>query len=96
MQTSPQLEIQGNYRAATAQDVDKVYSRNLAQRQIFVSKFAQKDPQGGKDAESIEEGPSAFLGECLLGKTPSAAEFNGLKPADWPLAILESGKMRTS
>ena len=39
-----QLAVQGNYRAATAQDMGKVYSRNSAQQQqqqIFVSKFAQ-------------------------------------------------------
>ena len=36
------LAIQGQYRAATAQDMAVVYSRNLAQRQIFFSKFAQQ------------------------------------------------------
>ena len=37
-----QLVVQGNYSAVAAQEMGKVYSRNLAQRQIFVSKFAQK------------------------------------------------------
>ena len=36
-----QLAIQGNYMAVAAQDADMVYPRNLAQRQIFVTKFAQ-------------------------------------------------------
>ena len=37
-----QLSAQGNYRSATAQDMGKIYSRNIAQQQPFVSKFAQK------------------------------------------------------
>ena len=36
-----QLAIRGNYRAATAQDMSKVYSRNISHRQLFASKFAQ-------------------------------------------------------
>ena len=36
-----QLAIQGYYRAATAQDMAKVYSRNLARQQLSVSDFAQ-------------------------------------------------------
>ena len=36
-----QLSARGNYRDATARDMGEVYSRNLAQRQIFVSEFRQ-------------------------------------------------------
>ena len=38
----PHLAIQGNCRAAAAQNMGKVYSRNLAQRGIFASKFARE------------------------------------------------------
>ena len=37
-----QLAIQGNYRAAAARDMAKVYSRNLAHRQIFALQLSQK------------------------------------------------------
>ena len=36
-----QLAIRGNYRAVAAQDMDKVYSRNIEQQQLSVSDFAQ-------------------------------------------------------
>ena len=39
--------------AATSQDMGKVYSRNLAQRQIFVSKFAQKSFSENQNTEGI-------------------------------------------
>ena len=35
------LAIRGNYRAVAAQDMDKVYSRNIEQQQLSVSDFAQ-------------------------------------------------------
>ena len=38
----PQSAAQGNYRAVTAQEMGRVYSRNLAQRQIAFSNSAQK------------------------------------------------------
>ena len=84
-----QLAFQGNYRAATVHDMVKVYSRNLAHRKIFASKWARGAFKENKDAESIVEDPSVFLGECLLDKTPLAEEFQGLEPADWPLDILK-------
>ena len=40
-----QLAFQGNYREVDAQDMGNVYSRNLAQQQISVAKFAQKNFQ---------------------------------------------------
>ena len=36
-----QLSVQGNYRAITAADMGKIYSRNIAQQQLHVSKFSQ-------------------------------------------------------
>ena len=71
--------------------MDKVYSRNLAHRQIFVAKFAQKSPQENKEAESIADGQSVFLEECLLDATPMNTEFKCLKPADCSIAILKTG-----
>ena len=41
-----QLAIQGNYRSATSQDMAKVYSRDMGQTQIAVSKFEKKKPGG--------------------------------------------------
>ena len=46
-----QLASQGNYREVTAQDMGKVYSRNLAQKQLFGSKFAQKSFSENQNAE---------------------------------------------
>ena len=90
------LAIRCNYRAFAAQDADKVYSRNSAQRQIFVPKFAQKEFRGNKAAESISDDPSVFSEECLLGETPPGAEFQGRKPADWERSMLKNGKHRAS
>ena len=49
-----QLAAQGNYREGTARDMGKVYSRNLAQQQLFVSKFAQKSFSENRNAEGRE------------------------------------------
>ena len=38
----PQLAIQGNYRSVAAHDMAKVYSRNRAHLQLFVSDFAKR------------------------------------------------------
>ena len=54
------LAIQGNYREVTAQNVNKVYPRNLAHRQISASRFAQKAVRVNRGAESIVEGPSGI------------------------------------
>ena len=91
-----QLSIHGNYRAVAAQDVEDVYSRNVARKHIFVSKFAQKAIQDNKSADSIVESPSAFSGDKPPDKTPLDTEFQGLKPADCALAILKRGKRRIS
>ena len=49
----PQLAARGNYRAVDAQDMGKVYSRNLAQRQISVAEFPQKISSGDANADSL-------------------------------------------
>ena len=86
-----QLAIHGNYRAATAQDMVKVYSANLSHREIFVLTFAQNAFQENKSAESIEDAASVFSVGQPPGKTPLGTEFQGLKPADWAMAILKEG-----
>ena len=37
-----QLSARGNYRAITAADMGGIYSRNVAQQQLYVSKFPKK------------------------------------------------------
>ena len=88
----PQLAVQGKYRAATAQDIANVYSRNLHNRQLFVSKFAQKYSRGNKSAESRPEGPSGFSDDQHPGETPLCPEFQGLKPAEWPHVHSKKGE----
>ena len=51
---------------------------------------------GNKDAASIADGPSVFPDEFPPEETPSGAEFQGLKPADCPLAMLKNGRHRMS
>ena len=46
-----QLAVRGNYRALSAPDMEKTYSRNLAQRLISVSNFAQKSFKGNQNAQ---------------------------------------------
>ena len=55
-----QLAIQCNYRAAAARDMANVYSRNSAQRQIFVSKFDQKH-FGETKTPSLSRMPHRYL-----------------------------------
>ena len=89
-----QLAIQGNYRAVDAQDMDKVYSRNIAKQQLFASKFAQSAFQENKIAEPIAGGPPVFSEEKFTGETSLDTEFHGLKQADRALNILK--KMESS
>merc|ERR1712112_708539 len=46
-----QLSAQWNYRAITAADMGKIYSRNIAQQQLYVSKFSQKAVKENQNAE---------------------------------------------
>ena len=55
-----QLSVQGNYRAATAQDMRKIYSRNIAQQQLFASKFARKSVKENQNAEFLPIDLPAF------------------------------------
>ena len=76
-----QLAIRGNYRDFAAQDTDKVYSRNMAHRQIPASDFAQKAFGASTSLESIKEAPLIFSGATQqLATTSYDIEFQGLKP----------------
>ena len=55
-----QLSAQGNYRAVTASDMGEIYSRNIDQQQLHVSKFAQKsvhENQNTEPALAVEKVP---------------------------------------
>ena len=47
------LAARGNYRAATYHGVGKVYSRVMARRRIYVSKFAHPFPGGDKNIDAF-------------------------------------------
>ena len=63
-----QLAIQGNYMDVAAQDMANVYSRNLAQRQIFVSRLAQKAFRRNRNVESLTTDPPEIADECQTDK----------------------------
>ena len=48
-----QLSARGNYRAITAADMGKIYSRNVARQQLYVSKFPQKSVKENQYAEPL-------------------------------------------
>ena len=82
------LAIQGNYRAAAAHDMGNAYSRNLAQRKIFLSKLAKKATGGNQTAESLTAELPEFSEKNQGGDKSLNAEILG-KPADWALAVLK-------
>ena len=43
-----QLSARGNYRSVAAREMGESYWRNSAQKQLFVSKYAQKRQKGSK------------------------------------------------
>ena len=74
----------GDYRDATSQYSDKIYSRNVAHRQSFVSNFAQNDCQVDKCPESSKIDPPALSGNtCHYAAEVSASAFDGVTPSDW-------------
>ena len=84
------LEAQGNYRAVTAQDMGKVYSRNFAQRQIFVSKFAQKSFSENTNADGFPSDIPEFPGKVQGYGDTINLEVHGEKPLGWALSILQN------
>ena len=57
-----QLAIQGNYGAVAAQDMDKVYSRNLAHQQISVARLPQGAWRGKSRRRFYRRGPAGNFG----------------------------------
>ena len=92
-----QKSSRGNYRAATAHDMDEVYSRNIAQQRHSVSDFAQGDFERGDTLESIKEDSPIFLENRLESEMSSfETEFHGLKPDDLSITVLSKRGMRAS
>ena len=73
----PQLAIQGNYRAVAAQDMAKVYSRNLANRQIFVSRVAQRDFKENRNVDSRTTDPPGISAKSSWRKIPERRNSRG-------------------
>ena len=66
--------------------MDKVYSRNIAHRQLF----PQNSPKAlfrKKSADSGDDGPLVFSEDQFTEETSSDTEFKGLKQADCALNI---------
>ena len=93
---SSQLAIRGNYRTVAAQDLAKVYSRNIAQHQRRVSDFAQSQNVGiqrnpAASPEFPGEFPSEFPGEfpgCWIRRGISwdpgfGVQFSGKSPGEF-------------
>ena len=88
-----QLPIRGNYRDVAAQDMTKVYSRNIAHRKLPLSYFAQKAFKRTIVLERTEEGhPISSGNDGQLETTSFDVEFRGLKPKGRPFKILEKSE----
>ena len=88
-----QLSAQGNYRAITAADMGKIYSRNIAQQQLYVSKFSQKAVKENQNAEPALAVANVPDFEEVKNPEDSNAwskEVSGEKPRGWDLALLKS------
>ena len=71
------LATKCNYRAVTAHDMGKVYSRNPAQRKIFVSKSALKASEENQAAETLITDLPEFSGKTQGGNKSLNAEILG-------------------
>ena len=91
----PQLAIQGNYRAVAAQDMAKVYSRNLANRQIFVTRLARGALKENRTSDSLATGTPGISEENQIVTKSTNAEILGKKPSGRAIAILKSGEIWT-
>ena len=83
-----QLSVQGNYRAATAQEMGKIYSRNIANQQLFVSKYAQKTVKENQNAEILPPDLPDFKEVSRGDNALLTKEVQGGKPLDWALDLL--------
>ena len=67
----------------------KVYSRNLAHRQLSVSDFAQNPFKNNTSLDSVKNGPPAILGIAQKKEMDVCdTEFQGRKPSDRALKLL--------
>ena len=88
-----QLSAQWNYRAITAADMGKIYPRNIAQQQLYVSKFSQKAVRENQNAEPALAVANVPGFEEVKNPDDSNArnkEADGEKPRDWALELLKS------
>ena len=83
----PQLAIQGNYRVATAQDMARVYSRNIAQQQLFLSEFSRNRFSWKQKRRIYRGGRIGLFGRTDSRQKSLDTEFHCLKPADSDLNI---------
>ena len=83
-----QLAVQGNYRAAAAQDMGNAHSRNLAQQQIFVSRFDQNTFEGNTNAEGSPNDLPKFSEKVQWVGSSLNQEVSGKRPTDRDLSIL--------
>merc|ERR1712112_553297 len=84
---------QGNYRAIAAADMGKIYSRNIAQQQLYVSKFSQKAVKENQNVEPALAVAKVPDFEEIKNPEDSKAwskETNGKKPREWALELLKS------
>ena len=87
------MSAQGNYRAATAADMGKIYSRNVAQQLLYVSKFPQKSVKENQYAEPLLA--VANIPDFEDNQNPEdpqkwSKEINGKKPRGWALDLLKT------
>ena len=84
-----QLSVHGNYRAITAQDMGKVYSRNTSQKQLSASKYSQKAVKENQAAEGLSANVPDFNEISQGDSAASVSDVRGGKPMDWAIAILK-------
>ena len=83
------MPAQGNYRAATAQEMGEIYSRNIAQQQIL-SQNTHKAVKENENAEFLPAGRPDFKELAHQGdSTLISSEVHGGKPMDWALEMLK-------
>ena len=74
--------------------MENVYPRNLAQRRLYVSKFAHAIPNENEKTDSIPDGLPEFL-EISQGDGKSLTkEIAGSKPLGRDLSILKERERR--
>ena len=76
-----QLSVRGNYRAAAGQEMSKIYTRNITQRQLFFSKYARELWGGNENAEFPPVGLPDFKELSRQGDSSAISlDAHGEKP----------------